>query len=105
MLYGSRMTLTSPGERWSGMRLEPLVIAHPIPLHRPALEDIEAHRAKSPETSVDDVRPPGDAKPFLMNQEKSAVKEEERELDEEEGRSLQNHGYPDELKGSVSICG
>ena len=82
-----------------------MVIAHPIPLHGPALEDIEAHRAKSPKTSVDDVRPPGDTKPFLMDQEKSAVEEEERELNEEEGWSLHNHRYPDELKGSVSMCG
>lgn len=40
-----------------------------------------------------------------MDQEKSAVEEEERELNEEEGWSLHNHGYPDKLKGSVSMCG
>ena len=101
MLYGSRLALACSGIWRVGLIF--LVIAHPIPLDGPTLEKIEARGAKGPKDSVDEVGPPGDAEPFLVDKEKAAIEEEQGEFDEDESDTLHDHGYPNKLESLVSF--
>ena len=74
-----------------------LIVTKPIPLHGPALKNIEPCCPEEPQDNIHHVGPPGDTQPSLVDHEQAAIEEEKRELDEGESRAYEHHTYPDML--------
>ena len=65
MLYRCRIALALDPSRW--LKMIAVVVLQPIPLHGPALEEIKPRRTEHPEHDIDQVDPPSDAQPFLVD--------------------------------------
>ena len=65
MLHGCRIALAlNP----SGcLDMVAAVVLQPVPLHGPALEEIEPGRSEHPKYDIDQVNPPGDTQPLLVD--------------------------------------
>lgn len=74
-----------------------MIESHEVPLYRPALEEVEARGAEKPEDHIYQIDPPGDRKPTLVDEEETAVKEEESEFDRGECGTREDHDDPDVL--------
>ena len=74
MSNGSRVALTIHCGRRPIMVY--LIVPCPVPLDWPALKDIKACCPEEPQDDIDQIGPPGDPQPFLIDQEDAAVEEE-----------------------------
>lgn len=74
------------------------IVPHIVPLHRPALKQVEASGSNKPQEDVYEVRPPGNHEPALADEEQATVEEEQSQLDPGKRRGRKNHGYPDMLE-------
>lgn len=96
MLHSCGVTLTGPSGVWR-ICLESLIVTVPVPPNGPALEDIESGCTDGPQKDVDQICPPSDAQPLLMDKEESTVQEEKRQLDGGKRWALHDHDDPDML--------
>ena len=73
------------------------VVLDEIPLNWPTLKYVKPGGAKKPKDDIDKVRPPSNAKPFLIDEKDASIEKQQGKLDERECRSSENHHYPDML--------
>lgn len=65
MLHGCGIALALNPSGW--LNMVAAVVLQPIPLDGPALEEIEPGRTEHPKYDIDQVNPPGDAQPLLVD--------------------------------------
>ena len=66
MLHGGGIALARSPSVWR-ISLVFLVIAIPVPTDGPTLEEVESGCAKGPQQYVDEIDPPSDTQPFLVD--------------------------------------
>lgn len=83
-----RIALTRDG--MGGFEMESHVHPLPVVFNRRTLEEVVARRPEKPQHVVGDVDPPEDPQPSLVYEKDPSVEKQERQLDREERRTVED---------------